>query len=180
MFESLEPRRLFSVTLSMDGSVLHVTGSGDADRIAVLQDTAGGDFSVRVDSGSGFEEAASIPESMVTRVVLDGGAGNDFLVEQTAGAVGVDVLGGDGNDEIHLIDLGTAVSIGHGGNDDDLLVIFQGNGTTAYGDNGSDTLISHESVNTTYLFGGNAKDGLTGTDVTIMDGGNGKDIITTT
>ena len=63
---------------------------------------------------------------------------------------------------------------------DDRLFILNGNGTngaTAFGDNGKDTLESFETARTTYLFGGNAPDSLTGTSLTVMNGGNGNDTI---
>jgi hypothetical protein len=176
MLESLESRRLFAVSVTLDAGVLKVIGTDTADTLFVTE--SAGTFEVGIQDTMGYIPVASVPESMVTRVLLDGGDGDDFLVLQTSGAVGGDVLGGNGNDEIHLEDDATAISIGHGGNNNDLLVIFKGNGTEAHGDNGEDILVSLEGSNTTYLFGGNAMDSLTGSLLTVVDGGNGKDTIT--
>ena len=124
MFESLESRPMFAVSVTLDGTVLKIVGTDEAETIFVTE--TAGVFDVGQQVGNDFFPLASAPESMITRV---------------------------------------------------LLVIFAGNGTEAHGDNGQDTLISLEGINTTYLFGGNAKDSLTGSVATIMDGGNGKNII---
>jgi hypothetical protein len=180
MIETLESRRLFAVSVAVEGTILRVTGTAGNDHIFITEDAPDGvsTFEVCQQTDCTATKLASLPESMLSRIVLDGGGGDDFLVLQTCGAVGGDVYGGAGNDEIHLQDDGTAVSIGHGGEGDDLMVIFHGNGTMAYGDNGRDTLISFEGSNATYLFGNNGIDGLSGTSATIMDGGNGQDSVT--
>jgi len=178
MFEILESRRLFAATITLDAGVLKVIGTDAPDTLLVTE--SAGNFEVGTQDETGYVPLATVPESMVTRVVIDGQGGDDFLALQTSGTVGGDVLGGEGNDGINLDDQGTAVSIGHGGNGDDTLAIFGsgGDGTTAYGDNGSDTVISMVHGHTSYLYGGNAKDDMNGTTDTIIDGGNGKDTIT--
>jgi Ca2+-binding RTX toxin-like protein len=182
MFERLEARRLFSADAQLNGTVLVVTGGSDNDQMFVLESNppSGPQLDVFVDVDSVFTNLATIPLNLfpVTRIVLDGGAGDDFLAVDTA-TVGVDISGGLGNDRIQVSDRGdgTAPSIAHGGDGDDVLIIIDGNNTAAYGDNGKDVLVSLEAGNTTYLYGGNAKDDLTGTGDTIIDGGNGKDTV---
>ena len=186
MLERLESRRLFAVSLSLDGSgVLRITGTSNNENLQVseranLSDPSGREFVIVQEINSVGTELGSVPESLVSRVVLDGGGGDDLLTCETQGPKGADIFGGSGNDQIQFRDTGSAVSVAHGGDGDDRLFILNGNGTngaTAYGDNGKDTLQSFETTRVTYLYGGNAPDGLTGTSQTVMDGGNGPDTI---
>src|SRR5436309_3992868 len=136
LIEAMESRRLFAASLSLDGTVLSVTGTDGSDSIFVMEDAQANvpTFEVVQQINGVGIQLGSITDSMLTRIVLDGGRGDDFLVLQTSNAIGGDVFGGEGNDNIHLEDDGSAVSIAHGGNGDDLLVIFDGNGTEAHGD----------------------------------------------
>jgi hypothetical protein len=188
MLERLESRRLFAVSLTLDSAgVLGITGTSADENLQVSEranpsDPSGREFVIVQEiNGVGYE-LGSVPESLVSRVVLDGQGGNDFLSCDTQGPIGANILGGGGNDQIQFLDEGSpaAPSIAHGGDGDDRLFILNGNGTdgaSAYGDNGKDTLQSFEQVHTTYLYGGNSADGLTGTQLTVMDGGNGPDTI---
>src|SRR5205823_2563956 len=139
--------RLFAVSLSLDGAgVLRITGTSADENLqlserANLADPSGREFVIVQEVNSVGTELGSVPESLVSRVVLDGQGGNDFLASETQGPVGADILGGGGNDQIQFRDTGSAVSIAHGGEGDDRLFILNGNGTdgaTAYGDNGKD------------------------------------------
>jgi hypothetical protein len=180
MFEALESRRMCAVSVALtDCGVLVVSGTDSAETIFVTEsNTPGGpQFDIAQQIGNNFLPLAGVPESLVRRVEVFGGGGDDFLVLQSSGNVGGDVWGGNGNDEIHLEDDGGALSTGHGGDGDDLVAIFAGHGTTAFGDDGNDTLISFEQSNLTLLFGGDGKDTLIGTAHTLMFGGRGNDTI---
>jgi hypothetical protein len=176
MFETLEPRRMFAVSVVMNKTVLAIAGTDNADTIFVTQNGSNFDIVQQI-AGVGYP-LASIPVSMVTRISMDGKKGDDFLTVQTTGSIGADIYGSDGNDEIHLEDDGTAISIGHGGNGNDLMAIYHGKGTKAYGDANDDTLISYERTYRTYLYGGDGNDKLTGTALTTIDGGKGTNTIT--
>jgi hypothetical protein len=179
MMEKLEARCLFSTvtdtSVTLNGSILCISGSDFADAIFVTQE--GPDFNISLQSGTDLLSLASIPQSLVSRITLYGNKGDDFLVLQTLDTVGGDVFGGDGNDEIHLEDLGSGASTAHGDCDNDLIVVFHGSGTQAFGDNGKDTLMSLEMLNTTYLFGGNGDDILMGSLATLMDGGSSQNLV---
>jgi len=183
--ESLEPRRFLSgsptIELTSCG-VLVVTGTCGNDTLFITESDgiSGRQFDVATQDETGLVPLASVPESMVKRVDVIGLDGADFLVLQTSGPVGGDVWGDGGSDEIHLQDDANALSTGHGGSGDDLIVIFAGRGTSAFGDSGNDTLISFEDTNLTLLFGGSGNDVLQGTDHTFMFGGAGHDTVTTT
>src|SRR5436309_16075824 len=111
MFERLESRRLFAVSLTLDNAgVLRITGSAEDENLFVSESIhaddpgAGRQFDiVQQINGVGYD-LGSVPESMVTRVVLDGPGGNDFLSCDTSGSVGADILGGGGNDQIQFRD----------------------------------------------------------------------------
>ena len=62
-------------------------------------------------------------------------------------------------------------STAHGGYNDDLIVIYRGKGTKAYGESGNDRMISYETANRTYLYGGAGIDRLQGTSATVTDDG---------
>src|SRR5438094_500037 len=144
MLERLESRRLFAVSLSLDNAgVLRITGDNSDETLHVSErassDSSGRDIVVVQEINSVGYELISIGESLVSRIVLDGGGGNDLLTCETNGPVGADILGSGGNDQIQFRDTGTAVSIAHGGEGDDRLFILNGNGVdgaTAFGDNG--------------------------------------------
>ena len=174
MTELLESRSLMAATapsIVLDGTVLRITGTSDSDTLYVTESysSMGWQFDVARQLDGDCMPLASVPESMVSRVVMDGQSGNDFLALQTTNKIGGDVYGGYGSDEIHLDDSGSAVSTAHGGSNDDVLVIFNGNGSKAYGDDGDDRLTSLEKDHRTYLDGGTGVDRFSGTSMTVKD-----------
>ncbi len=110
--EGLETRSLLTATSSLSGGVLTILGGPGPDRIQVQADPAGKQLLVK-DSG---RVVGQFPSDQVTKIDLQGGAGNDDLkilhnVYQPAtldggpgndhlgaGSGNTNLLGGDGND----------------------------------------------------------------------------------
>jgi hypothetical protein len=110
LFETLESRQLFSVSL-VAGTVT-VTGSNLADTIAINK---GSNNSINIQDGP---TGHIYPSSLISKIVVNGNGGDDVITESSAVTKPAVIHGGDGNDVIH----------GGGGN------------TTIYGDNGNDKL----------------------------------------
>ena len=96
MMENLEPRQLLTVSLS--NGVLTITGTNAADRIEVQRRADDGEVRVELNG-----QETEFPIGSVTRVVMNGLAGNDFL-EYSGRDGGLNVpgviSGGAGNDSI--------------------------------------------------------------------------------
>ena len=141
--ENLEPRRLLAVTL--DNGVLTVTGFNAADRIEIQRRADDGE--VRVEhNGQEFD----FPIGSVTRVVVNGRGGNDFI-EYSGRDGGLNVPGvlngGAGNDTIQGGDANDTLI---GGNGHDFIEGKSGNDRIA-GGKGNDI-----------IQGGNGNDSLNG------------------
>lgn len=115
------------------------------------------------------------------RVIVYGGGGDDFITGQFTGSSGVEVYGGDGNDQL-FGNLGPSTLFG--GNGNDLLIGGAGNESldggqgqdTIQGNDGNDVLIGPGA--NTLLDGGNGNDQLTfTTGFGVMVGGAGNDTL---
>jgi Ca2+-binding RTX toxin-like protein len=142
MFDTLETRRLMSVSLNAATHVLTIQGTAGADAITV--DVANGKVNV-TDNGV----KSSFVKANVAKIVAFGKAGNDSIkltpnvfipAELHSGPVsdpnGEDLQGGSGNDLIFLDD---AFAEGRGGAGNDAFVVF-GDNNFVYGDAGNDTV----------------------------------------
>jgi Ca2+-binding RTX toxin-like protein len=143
LVENLEPRRLLAVTLS--NGVLTITGFINADRIEVQRRADDGE--VRVEhNGQEFD----FPIGSVTRVVIDGRGGNDFIqYSGRDGGLNIPgvINGGTGNDTIT------------GGDANDTLI--GGNGHDSIeGKSGNDRIAGGKGNDT--IQGGNGNDSLNG------------------
>lgn len=141
--EALEGRTLFAAAplgiaeVAVDGGTqLQITGTNKADNIAITQTASGlkvaavgfeqtltGIYkSIKVNAGAG-NDRVTVDNSVVTNVVLYGGAGNDTLTggagnDKIYGEAGNDQLfGGEGDDVIVSIGGGKDVLTGNGGRD---------------------------------------------------------------
>jgi Ca2+-binding RTX toxin-like protein len=142
MFDTLETRRLMSVSLNAATHVLTIQGTAGYDAITV--DVADGKVKV-TDNGV----QSSFAKAGVAKVVAFGKAGNDFITltpnvfipsELHSGTVGDPngdkLQGGSGKDAIFLEDV---AADGNGGAGDDALVVF-GDSNIARGQAGNDTI----------------------------------------
>jgi Ca2+-binding RTX toxin-like protein len=162
MFESLEGRQLYSVTLV--GNQLQITGDTGPtpnDVIKVAQFDAN-NLSVEV---NGFVQF--VADSAVNSIVINGGAGDDQLVVLSTPALPLDeaatINGGVGNDTI-ISGSGSDVLNGEAG--DDVL----------RGGPGADVLSGGAGRN--QMFGENGNDTMTGGfDADVFDGGFGTDSV---
>ena len=129
MLESLEGRRLFSVTVA-EGYPGYYEIHGDAadDAIAVSVSQNDGTFTL---DGQLYTD--------VSYVSVDGGGGNDqisILSSDGPGSIGAGVVGGDGNDQITL-NFDGGVWAGAGDDTVRLSDSFRGE---AYGEDGNDQM----------------------------------------
>jgi Ca2+-binding RTX toxin-like protein len=144
MFETLEPRRLFTVTVLDDhqGKLL-ITGTEEYDSLFLSLD------------GSTATVNGVVYES-ITAISYESGGGDDYTVVST-GAEGSDIAvrvdGGDGNDTIDASDSITPIDFSGGAGDD--VLIGSSSSDTLSGGDGNDVLL-----------------GMSGTDAIVTGGGN--------
>jgi Ca2+-binding RTX toxin-like protein len=95
MFESLEERQLFAISVSPDG-VVTVIGTGGKDTVNVF----GNKSSATITAGADFQQVTNLK-----RIIIKGKGGDDILtcanLNGTAGNVPVKIVGGAGDDVIH-------------------------------------------------------------------------------
>ena len=118
MLETLEARRFLTVTATFNSGVLTVTSDGASDHVLI-----GRDNHHRIFVHADHHVVLAVPESNVTRILVDLGGGNDALVPQHIHAP-MTVHGGPGNDAL----------VAGGGHD----MIF--------GDDGDDQITSNDGV----------------------------------
>lgn len=141
---------LQSFALVKDGA-LRVGGSAGNDTIAVGYDTENTLLAMRNGIGRVFSTSG------ISRIIVDGAAGNDTITVTKAGTFRTVVSGGAGND---YITTGRGRDLLYGGDGNDTLV----SGTAAdtiFGDNGNDVLNG--------LSGADSLNGGAGTDTTKAD-----------
>jgi Ca2+-binding RTX toxin-like protein len=169
--ESLESRRLYSVTATSAGGVLTVTGDDNANAITVSR-TAGG--TLLVNGGAVNITGSPATVSTIQTISISGLGGNDNLkLDETNGVLpkanisggdGFDVLtGGSGADTLHG-DGGNDLLFGNGGNDQ----LFGGTGNDAltggkgadqvFGEAGDDRMIWNNGDGTDLNEGGDGVD----------------------
>lgn len=168
-FESLESRRMMSVSLNATTGLLTVTGRSVSDTLTVMPKTVAGQSYLEVSDngvktsyllasvktirliGNAGNDTLIVGSTITRPAILDGGEGKDVL---TAGGGRDFLYGGDGDDSLY------------GGGDNDAL--YGGNGNdNLYGQGGSDQ-----------LFGGAGNDNLNGGDQgDTLDGGEGNDTL---
>jgi Ca2+-binding RTX toxin-like protein len=145
--EPLEARRLLTIAVAWNGSVLSVVGTEAQDAIAVESiQASGGVFAVLRDAagqllwnGANFNALAS----QVSQVSIEGGAGGDWIDARLADSshgftalMQVSLRGGSGNDTLH----GTALADQLWGGSDADVIYGYGDSDTIIGDKGDDTL----------------------------------------
>lgn len=151
---------------------LSVFGLGGDDTINVGDLSGTRQFLLIVDGGAGNDVlSAGSMSSGGTRLILNGGDGNDFLV----GGKGRDTLfGGRGNDRLLGGDNNDSLS-GEGGNDS---VDGQAGDDTVIGDTAADTIIGATGGGNDTLFGSEGNDSLIGGGgADSLDGGVGSDTL---
>src|SRR5882724_10974447 len=170
-FESLEARRLYSVTLGDDG-ILALIGTPHADRVIIALDPA--------DSSSLIVNFNGVPQSFdaasVVGINANLGGGNDtFAIDETNGTIDIPatILGGAGNDSI----------IGGSGNDS--IAGSVGNDTVSAGagddtvDGGAGRDLLDGGGDSDSLIGGTGPDQLNGnTGDDDLNGGGGVNKVT--
>lgn len=177
MIERLEQRRMLSFTVS--SGTLTVTGTSNPDKIFISKD--GTNLKI-VENGV----SATTPAAAVTKIVVNGNAGNDELKLAIGAEHGIalpaTLNGGDGNDRLLG---GDGNDVMNGGNGNDFM-----NGGPKGKDNfngGAGRDVAAYDGRTSALFlsnNGVADDGAAGegdniaTDVEDITGGNGADSIT--
>lgn len=151
-----------------DGT-LAVTGGNRDDRLALgLQ--AGNPTVLQVDVGDDGSADFDIPRAEITRLIVDGGNGDDSLRIDESNGVFSDVIpttidGGNGNDR--LVGGSGAVTL-RGGNGDDVLAGGAG-AETLLGGNGNDSIDGNKGNDVGVL--GN------GDDTFVWDPGDGSDVV---
>jgi Ca2+-binding RTX toxin-like protein len=138
MLESLESRRLLSVSASLSNGNLQVKASGGDADIAV-EETLGspGSFTV-TDNTTNPSTVQSF--SGVSSVALWGNTGADRLLFRGY-TVGASVRGNNNNDIISVDDAGTGTSTVDGESDDDLIAVIRAHNTTVTGGSGNDFIV---------------------------------------
>ena len=185
--ETLEPRRLLSVTVE-DGSIVF-RGTEGQDQVAVWRNGAG-DFVVWVDGqtqtvdgdnvngfeaiGYGGNDVLRVDFNLALRATLDGGSGDDRLI---GGAASDLMLGGDGLDRFYG-NAGNDTLDGGAGNDQ--LFGADGRDTADYSDRTGNLNIQQfpASGSSNFGFAGeldDAEEDLLGLDVERVLGGSGND-----
>jgi Ca2+-binding RTX toxin-like protein len=136
-FETLESRRLYSVTALSFGGTLAVFGDNNANAITVSRDQSG---KLLVNNGAVKIVGAPATITNTTTIAVFGLGGNDSLaLDESNGALPkANLFGGGDNDTLT------------GGSGNDLLA----------GQGGNDVLIAKAGID--QLFGGSGKDSLTG------------------
>ena len=148
LFESLESRQFKSVSLS--GGVLTVGGTAGADQVDVRA-TSATSLTVTLNGAK-----TSFPLSKVSKITVNGFAGNDQLIVGDNVSKPATISGGDGNDLLR----------GGSGNDR----LFPGRGADQiWGGAGVDTIdYSDHTAGVTVSLDDHANDGVTGA----AEGGN--------
>jgi Ca2+-binding RTX toxin-like protein len=202
LIDTLESRRLMSVTITSAFGTLNLEGTGVRDNVSVYHNPATNQFTVgeyneltrqyttRLVSGAGVtqirvagnggDDTLSIDRNVKLTATIIGGDGNDFCMggggrNVLTGERGNDTLiGGDGNDYLWGMD-GDDTLDGRRGSD------------VMYGMNGRDevtyALFAPRTENLRLAPSGRAESGATGerdtiaTDVEIVTGGNGNDLL---
>ena len=161
MYERLEQRRMFAVTVTEDEpGVFSVRGDDGDDVIAVT--FSGSSFTI---DGQEYYQGAA-------RLVVDGSGGNDHISFASVGGEVTTVTlayGGAGNDQIYFTDLTFSVFIDAGSGDDTVVgsnqsdEIYGGGGNDQIDARGGDDFLDGGEGNDTY------DDGI-GSDVTVEQG----------
>lgn len=188
----------YSIDWNGDGTVDQtITGPGTGVAVTHVFGTSG-TYNVRVQTGSS-SEAAVLPVSITdfqrngNAFVVGGTSGNDtILVQQVRGGIRVlvngvvvggvqsglktvEVLGGDGNDNIVMAGNLTITGILRGGAGNDRLVGARGS-DFLFGDEGDDLLFG--GAGSDFLSGGDGNDVLNGgADHDVLFGGDGSDTL---
>jgi hypothetical protein len=174
-FESLEGRRLLSVTPTAGGLVVTDDSPSAGNNIDV-EEVSPGNVQVFVNFVDKGTYAAS-------NVIINAGSGGDTITFKSF-SVNAQIFGGNGNDHIFVTDSGTAVIQAHGGNgNDDLhadVIPGSGGNVLLDGGNGDDIMESIEGPVT--ILAGNGKDQilLAYNSDAYIDAGNGTDAVIVT
>ena len=154
VLEGLEGRRLLAA--SLDGGVLTVAGTAEADSITVGLNSAGTNYSVNINGDS-----QSFSVSAVEKLVINAGAGNDkiqFNERNGRLTVSPTIDGGDGNDRITGSTRKDKVT---GGRGRDFILGGKGNDRLS-GESDADTVFGDAGDDV--IFGGGGNDVLGGDD----------------
>ena len=171
--ESLETRRLYSVTATSTGGVLTVLGDNNSNAITVSRDVAG---NLRVNNGAVAITGAAATVASIHSIRVVGQAGNDTItLDETNGPLpSANLSGGSGNDTLtggagnDFIDGGT-------GND---VLLGKGGADQLLGQDGDDILTGGAGAD--HFSGGNGNDQMIwnpGDGSDVMDGQNGSDTL---
>ena len=176
MFQTLETRRLLSnsVTVSRYGDELTVKGGDNGSVIRVIETNR----NVTVES-SGTQIFSG---SSIKKIKILGKGGPDQIFYQ-GNSVGACIDGDGGRDEITVADTGSAGSVVTGGEGADDLIVLDANCTWIFGEGGADNLYVSDSVSihkNIFLFGMSGADFFNvagGTNFIV--GGTGMDTVVT-
>lgn len=154
-----------SSPVSLSNGVLSIVGTTGNDRITVSSNGIG--LTV---TRNGV--ASVYPVSSVTRIAVQGWAGDDYIEVGSNVAANVLILGGDGNDTLHG-GAGNDTIYGGAGND---LIYGHGGNDSLFGETGADTLLGGAGNDT--ISGGNGADSIDGgAGNNVLNGDGGKDTI---
>jgi Ca2+-binding RTX toxin-like protein len=172
LFETLETRRLMSVTFSVVSGVLTVDGSTGPDGIMVVDQSQApgrlpGDVDIIVQDlvDTSQPDLTTHVPGVTAGIVLNLGAGRD--VTSVAADVDVVINGGDGDDVLTAFNSGAAFAV-YGGNGADVIDVYDyaDVGTIAMGNGNDDTITISKSSSSigspTAAYGGNGDDHITG------------------
>jgi Ca2+-binding RTX toxin-like protein len=160
-FHSLEPRRLFAVTATLDDGQLSIIGTNRIDHVFVEQQDA--DVVVMSKGSLTRFNAAD-----VQHVYVRGRGGDDeIIIDLRERRPGVRVYGDGGTDRIQVI--AAAPTRIFGGDGDDRIWAMGYARCTVYGESGNDSLNLNESRGRDLVDGGDGNDGI--------NGGGGRDTI---
>ena len=180
MIDALEPRRLLSVSLSLNEGTLIIGGTAAADTIVVSK--VDDNFTIAVN-----RSLFMMPGSEVQRITIKGLGGNDKISFGDGVGLPATIFGGDGNDLISGGDRSNRLC-GEAGNDTllgstgrDQFIGGAGNDTADYSQRLDDLVITLDgkpndgtpTVGTTKGEGDNVM-----SDVEVVIGGSGDDSIT--
>jgi Ca2+-binding RTX toxin-like protein len=152
-----------------------ISGTSGDDVIEINESDSGDNVNIYV---NGELVAKDVPKSELENILIEGGGGNDVIVNHTDAAMRAN--GGEGNDQIYGGE-GDDVLDGGAGND----IINGGKGNdTAYGREGTDLMTGLDGddtlwggAGTDYIRGGNGNDTLGGVlgEENTLEGGEGDD-----
>ena len=154
------------VAFSYDAIIIQGTDANDTAKVTATTDAGVIKYNVTLNDLAWSDPFASATGVAISRIVMDGGAGNDKLELDNTVALGASVTGGDGNDT--LIGSGGGDTL-DGGAGNDSLEGKAGNDSLT-GGLGDDTLLGSDGNDT--LSGGMGADS--------VDGGVGSDTLTYT